>query len=189
MEMKVVGSVIARIGSKRLTYKNLLPYKGEPLVLRAVRKLLDCRGVHEVVLSTDSELIARTCMEEDVRILWRPEHLAGDDIASVPVFQHIVEHHQCDLHVNYNCNFPECDESVISKSIELAAQTGEALSDPYAVWAQTCECLANYGNPFEITATTFDAPEVHPLDVHTMDDLLRVHREHQPEILNPFSKK
>ena len=97
MEMKVVGSVIARIGSKRLTYKNLLPYKGEPLVLRAVRKLLDCRGVHEVVLSTDSELIARTCMEEDVRILWRPEHLAGDDIASVPVFQHIVEHHQCDL--------------------------------------------------------------------------------------------
>ena len=187
--MKVVGSVIARIGSKRLTYKNLLPYKGEPLVLRAVRKLIDCPGIDEVVLSTDSELIARTCMEEDVRILWRPENLDGDQVASVPVFQHIVENHQCDLHVNYNCNFPECDDSVISKAIELAGQTGEALSDPFAVWAQTSHCLANYGNPFEITAKTFDAPGVHPLDIHTMEDLLRVHKEHQPEIFSPFSKK
>ena len=183
--MKVVGSVIARIGSKRLIYKNLLPYKGEPLVLRAVRKLIDCPAVHEVVLSTDSELIARTCMEEDVQVLWRPENLAGDQVASVPVFQHIVENHQCDLHVNYNCNFPECDESVISTAIDLAAETGEALSDPYAVWAQTCECLANYGNPFEITAKTFEARGVHPLDVHTMEDLLRVHRENQPEINCP----
>ena len=170
--MKVVGSVIARIGSKRLTYKNLLPYKGEPLVLRAVRKLIACPKVHEVVLSTDSELIARTCIEEDIRLLWRPESLAGDQVASIPVFQHIVESHPCDLHVNYNCNFPECDESVISKAIDLALESGESLSDPYAVWAQTCECLANYGNPFDITAKTFDAPGVHSLDVHTMEDLL-----------------
>ena len=75
MEMKVVGSVIARIGSKRLTYKNLLPTKVN-LWSCGQFETLDCRGVHEVVLSTDSELIARTCMEEDVRILWRPEHLA-----------------------------------------------------------------------------------------------------------------
>lgn len=184
--MKVVGSVIARIGSKRLTYKNLLPYKGEPLVLRAVRKLIDCPVIHEVVLSTDSELIARTCMDEDVQVLWRPENLAGDQVASIPVFQHIVENHQCDLHVNYNCNFPECDESVISKAIDLAAETGEALSDPYAVWAQTRECLANYGDPFSITAKTFEARGVHPLDVHTMEDLLHVHRENQPEIDCPF---
>ncbi len=180
--MKVVGSVIARIGSKRLTYKNLLPYKGEPLVLRAVRKLVECQDVDEVVLSTDSELIARTCMEEEVLVLWRPEHLTGDDIASVPVFQHIVEHHPCDIHVNYNCNFPECDDSVISAAIDLAEETGEALSNPYAVWAQTSRCLSNYGNPFDITATTFEARGVHPLDVHTMEDLLRVHRDHQPKI-------
>ena len=128
-------------------------------------------------------------MEEDVRILWRPEHLAGDDIASVPVFQHIVEHHQCDLHINYNCNFPECDESVISKAIELAGPNGGGIVGSLRGLGSDFECLANYGNPFEITATTFDAPEVHPLDIHTMDDLLRVHREHQPEILNPFSKK
>ena len=183
--MKIVGSVIARIGSKRLTYKNLLPYKGVPLVLRAVRKLLDCPRIDEVVLSTDSELIARTCMHPDVRILPRPERLSGDEVASVPVFQHILENHDCDLHVNFNCNFPECEDSVILKAIELAEETGEALSDPYAVWAQTRSCLENYGDPFDITARVFEARGVHPLDVHSMEDLLSVHREHQKGIHLP----
>ena len=187
--MKIIGSVIARIGSKRLTYKNLLPYKGEPLVLRAVRKLVNCSVIDEVVLSTDSELIARTCIHEDVRILWRPESLAGDQVASVPVFQHIVENFDCDLHVNYNCNFPECEESVVLQAIDLAKETGEALSNPFAVWAQTRDCLDNYIDPFNITAALFDTERVHPLDIHTMDDLLQAHREHQDLICPPSLKK
>ncbi len=187
--MKIIGSVIARLGSKRLTYKNLLPYKGEPLVLRAVRKLVNCSAIDEVVLSTDSELIARTCIHEGVRILWRPESLSGDQVASVPVFQHIVENFDCGLHVNYNCNFPECEESVILRAIDLAKETGEALSNPFAVWAQTRTCLDNYGDPFNITATLFDTKSVHPLDVHTMDDLLQTHRAHQVEFDLPETQK
>ncbi|WP_407679076.1 cytidylyltransferase domain-containing protein, partial [Candidatus Seribacter sulfatis] len=93
--MKTVGSVIARLGSKRLTYKNLLPYQGEPLVVRAVRKLLESDSIDQVVLSTDSELIARTCLLEGVEILFRPDQLAGDEVPSIPVFQHIVEHFPC----------------------------------------------------------------------------------------------
>ncbi len=179
--MKIVGSVIARLGSKRLTYKNLLPYMGEPLVVRAVKKLLLCESVDQVVLSTDSELIARTCLMKDVEILFRPESLSGDDIASIPVFQHIVKHFPCDIHVNYNCNFPECDLSVIEQAIHIAKGTGESLSNPFAVWAQSRECLVDYGNPFQITATQFETKEVHPLDVHTMEDLLEVHRASQSD--------
>ncbi len=179
--MKVLGSVIARLGSKRLTYKNLLPYKGKPLVLRAVEFLLGCEAVDEVVLSTDSELIARTCLGSGARILRRPPELSGDGVASVPVFRHIVERFPCEAHVNYNCNFPECPPDVVEQAVSLARETGEALSEPYAVWAQTAERLENYGNPFEITATRFADERIHPLDVHHMEDLLEVHRLHQPD--------
>ena len=96
LHMKVVGLVIARLGSKRLTYKNLLPYKGVPLVLRAVKFLELCPIVDQVVLSTDSELIARTCMESKAEILLRPDELAEDDVASIPVFHHIIEHECAD---------------------------------------------------------------------------------------------
>ena len=179
--MKIVGSVIARLGSKRLTFKNLLPYKGQPLVVRAVKKLLRCDKIDQVIVSTDSELIARTCLLDGIDILYRPESLAGDQVASIPVFQHIVENLPCDMYVNYNCNFPECETSVIEKAIEIATETGESLSNPYAVWAQTNKCLENYGDPFQITATQFETQDVNPVDIHTMDDLLEVHRIAQNE--------
>ena len=146
--MKIVGSVIARLSSKRLTYKNILPYKGVPLVVRALQKLRESGIFDNVVLSTDSELIARTCIDLDgVSILKRPESLSFDDVPSVPVFQHIVEHFPSDIHLNYNCNFPECDFSVFNEAIKVAKKHGESLSDPYAVWAQTKERLANYVTP------------------------------------------
>ena len=177
--MWVIGSVIARLGSNRLPYKNLLPYDGVPLVRRAVVFLSGCPGVDEVVVSTESELIARACAGTEAKILRRPPDLAGDEVASVPVFQHIVAHFTCDLHVNYNCNFPICDPDVVTRAIDLAKQTGEALSDPVAVWAQTRERLENYGDPFDITATRFTDDRICPIDVHLEEDLLECHRLHQ----------
>lgn len=181
--MTIVGSVIARAGSKRLPYKNLLPYKGVPLVRRAIIKLFESNLFTDVVLSTDCELIARTCNDiEKLNLLKRPEELATDNTASIPVFQHIVESFPCDIHLNYNCNFPECPVEVFSQAIATANECGEALSDPYAVWAQSRKSLKNYGDPFKITAKIFPAKDIHPVDIHTHDDLLAVHQECQDSL-------
>ncbi len=181
--MNIVGSVIARAGSKRLPYKHLWPYKGVPLVRRALIQLIESGLFEKVVLSTDSELIARTCIGlKNLYILRRPKNLATDNVASIPVFQHIVKNFPCDLHLNYNCNFPECNDEVFSQAISLAKQAGESLSDPYAVWAQTSKCLKEYGDPFAIKAKIFKVTGVHPLDIHTENDLLEVHRLNQAPV-------
>ena len=73
--MKITGSVIARLGSKRLTYKNILPYKGVPLVVRALQKLLKSQLFDHIVLSTDSELIARTCYRDKGFLFLRDRRL------------------------------------------------------------------------------------------------------------------
>ena len=175
--MKIIGSVIARAGSKRLPYKNLLPFKGVPLVRRAILQLLESKLFSTVVLSTDSELIARTCMDiNELSILKRPESLAEDNIASIPVFQHIVGFFPCDIHLNYNCNFPDCPDKVFKQAITIAKDTGEALSNPFAVWAQSIDCLQDYGDPYDIKAKVFNTSFVKPIDIHTEDDLLEVHQ-------------
>ena len=178
----VVGSVIARLGSKRLPYKNLLPFEGVPLVRMGVIKLLQSRCVDQVVLSTESELIARQVEDLDVAVIRRPEELSGDKIPSVPVFQHIVACFPCEVHVNYNINFPNCDPQVIDRAVEIAAanEQGEALSNPYAVWAQTFRCLQDYPNPWNITAEVFTDERVLEPDVHTEADLLESHRSKRP---------
>ncbi|GAB4275506.1 MAG: hypothetical protein Tsb0018_06870 [Opitutales bacterium] len=179
--MKVVGSVIARLGSKRLPYKNILPFLGKPLVGLGVEKLKAARRVDHVIVSTESELIARIAHDFGAEVLLRPPELAEDDIPSIPVFQHIVEHYPCDVHVNYNINFPLCDPAVIDAAVEYALEWGEALSDPYAVWAQTSTCLRDYGDPWVITAQSFPDARASSIDVHTEEDLLAVYREAQGE--------
>ncbi|MBC2606924.1 cytidylyltransferase domain-containing protein [Pelagicoccus albus] len=180
--MYVVGSIIARLGSKRLAYKNLLPFAGKPLVGLGVEILRQAKLVDEIVVSTESELIARVALDFGATVLRRPAELAGDDVPSVPVFQHIVEHHHCDVHVNFNINFPMCDPAVIDRAVELAARDGEALSKPFAVWAQSVERLANYEDPFKIPSamrSIFDDVRAGPLDVHTEQDLLDTYRASQ----------
>lgn len=184
--MKVVGSVIARLGSKRLPFKNILPFNGVPLVRLGILKLLECDSVDEVVLSTESELIARQVDDLKVHILKRPDDLAGDEVPSVPVFQHIVNRFPCDVHVNYNINFPRCEKGVIDRAVQLAAKNslGESLSVPFAAWAQTSSCLANYEDPWNITAEQFEDSGVREPDVHTLEDLISAHQIGEIEYTN-----
>ncbi len=192
--MHVVGSIIARLGSKRLSYKNILPFAGKPLVGIGIEKLRQAQRVDQIVVSTESELIARIALDFGATVLHRPESLAEDDVPSVPVFQHLVEQFPCDVHVNFNINFPACDPAVIDRAVELASENGEALSNPYAAWAQTCDCLKNYGDIYQISAheNEFDDSRVGPIDIHTMEDLLATYRHVQgqePSGLPPeFSK-
>ena len=182
--MHVVGSIIARLGSKRLTYKNLLPFAGKPLVGLGVELLRSAKNVDEVVVSTESELIARVALDFGATVVCRPAELAGDEVPSVPVFQHLVAAHPCDVHVNFNINFPMCEPAVIDRAVELAVRDGEALSNPYAAWAQTAEYLENYGDPWKISAHQheFLDERAGPLDIHTVEDLLETYRTAQGEL-------
>ena len=177
--MKVVGSIIVRLGSKRLTYKNLLPFGDKPMLTLGIEKLRQSKYVNEIVVSTESELLARVAYASGANILKRPPELAQDNIPSIPVFQHIFQHYPCDVHVNFNINFPLCDYQVIDKAIEIALEKGESLSVPYAVWAQTSHCLLNYKDPWNITAYQFPDPRSGTIDVHTEANLLEVHRMYQ----------
>lgn len=177
--MRVVGSIIARLGSKRLAFKNLLPFEGTPMLVRGIQTLRAARRVDAIVVSTESELVARVATSAGAIVLRRPPELAEDHVPSVPVFRHVVEHFPCDVHVSLNVNFPRCEPGVVDRAVEVARETGESLSVPYAVWAQSPERLESYGDPFEITATRFDDPRAGAIDVHTLEDLLAEHRNVQ----------
>ena len=176
LKMKVLGSIIARLGSKRLPYKNLLPFGGKPMLGLGIEKLRAAKRVDAIVVSTESELIARVAQEFGAEVLMRPPELALDNVPSIPVFQHIVRNYPCDIHVNFNINFPLCEPAVIDRAVELVGASGEVLSRPFAVWAQTVECLMGYGNPWQITAHQFDDERAGHIDVHTEADLLAAYR-------------
>lgn len=195
--MEVIGSIIARLGSKRLPYKNILPVGNRPMVLHGIDTLLLCPSIERVIVSTESPLIqaivqAAFANNPKVIIHMRSEELAADNTPSIPVFKDIIDHFPANIHVNYNFNIFFCPPAVIERAIELAREHEEALSVPYAAWAQSSHRLHNYKNPWEISAYQFKDDRAYDLDIHTPEDLLEANilaknQLQEPEFSNSFT--
>jgi 3-deoxy-manno-octulosonate cytidylyltransferase (CMP-KDO synthetase) len=78
--MRVLGVVPARLGSTRLPHKPLQLLAGEPLVTRVVQRVSSFGAVDELVVATDSPMVAEVAERSGVRaVLTRETHLSGTE--------------------------------------------------------------------------------------------------------------
>jgi CMP-N,N'-diacetyllegionaminic acid synthase len=90
-QMRVLGLIAARGGSKGLPRKNIRLLCGKPLLEYTAESALSARRLSRVILTTDDEEIAevgRRC-GLDVPFM-RPVELAADDTPTLPVVQHAI---------------------------------------------------------------------------------------------------
>jgi len=90
-QLRVLGIVTARGGSKGLPRKNIAPVLGRPLLAYTAEAALASRRLTRVVLSTDDEEIARVGRNCGLEVpFMRPPELARDDTPTLPVLQDVV---------------------------------------------------------------------------------------------------
>lgn len=78
--MRVLGVIPARLGSTRLPNKPLQLLAGAPLVTRVVARVRELGLVDELVVATDSELVAEVVRAAGgYAVLTRPDHESGTD--------------------------------------------------------------------------------------------------------------
>lgn len=78
----VLGVIPARIGSSRLPRKPLQPLLGVPLVIWAWRRVRQMDFLDQVVVATDSEVVAEVCRRAGAGVLLTsPHHPSGSDRA------------------------------------------------------------------------------------------------------------
>ena len=78
--MRVLGVIPARLGSTRLPNKPLQMLAGAPLITRVVRRVQEHGLVDELVVATDSPLVAQVVERSEVRaVLTARGHLSGTD--------------------------------------------------------------------------------------------------------------
>ncbi|HZO90986.1 MAG TPA: acylneuraminate cytidylyltransferase family protein [Chthonomonadaceae bacterium] len=68
----------ARGGSKRLPRKNILTFRGLPLLAHSIRTAQDCGLFARIVVSTEDAEIGAIAQEHGAQVVWRPAHLATD---------------------------------------------------------------------------------------------------------------
>jgi CMP-N,N'-diacetyllegionaminic acid synthase len=136
----------ARGGSKGVAGKNIRPLLGKALIGWSIEQAKACPEINRVVVSTDSEAIAKVARSfgADVPFM-RPAELASDTSGKWEVWQHALE--ACERHygekieifVDLDCTSPLRDVADISNAIAQYRESGvdavfsvcEARKNPY----------------------------------------------------------
>lgn len=90
----ILGIIPARGGSKRLRHKNLREVGGVTLVGWALASARQATRLGHVLVSTDSDDIARATAKHDGHWVLRPYECATDDAPLIWTLQHAVEFHE-----------------------------------------------------------------------------------------------
>lgn len=148
--VSVLAVVPARSGSKGIPQKNVLSFRGKPLLVHSVEHALAARNVDRVLVSTDSPRYAEIARRAGAETPFlRPEAISGDRATDLQVFTHVLdwlethEGYVPDLCVHLRPTYPsrtvaDVEEAVARlladpsadsvRSVALAAQT------PYKMW-------------------------------------------------------
>jgi N-acylneuraminate cytidylyltransferase len=90
--LRYLAIIPARGGSKGLPAKNLKPLLGKPMIVWSILSALACPRLGRVIVSTDSEEIARVAREHGAEVPWlRPAALATDATPTEPVLLHALD--------------------------------------------------------------------------------------------------
>ncbi len=92
--MRVLGVIPARLGSTRLPHKPLQLLAGEPLVTRVIQRVRRLGLVDDLVVATDSTMVARVAELSGVRaVMTRDSHQTGTErVAEVAERPEFSEH-------------------------------------------------------------------------------------------------
>ena len=124
-------SICARGGSKGVKGKNIRPLLGVPLIVHSIRQAR-ATGLFDVIsVSSDSDAILEVARAEGVDFAHkRPEALATDTAAKIPVIRHCMERTEAesglraDMVVDLDATSPLRDVADITGVVALMEQSG-----------------------------------------------------------------
>jgi len=88
----ILAIIPARGGSKGIPGKNMRPFAGKPLIVHSIGSALRAPSVDRVIVSTDSEEIARISKDAGAEIPFlRPASLAQDDSSIMDAVTDLIE--------------------------------------------------------------------------------------------------
>ena len=79
---KILAIIPARSGSKRIKNKNIVKFKGDPMIVQTLKVAKKCKYIDKVVVSTDSKKIINICKSYGVNTPFL-RNTAYDDKSSV----------------------------------------------------------------------------------------------------------
>lgn len=148
--LKILGVIGARSGSKSIPNKNIKPILGKPLMAWIIKAAQKSRYINRLIVSTDSKKYAKIGNKLGIEVPFiRPKKYATDDADDISYLRHAVfwlEKHegwQADIIVRLIPTTPLCKTESIDNCIKLLLDDPKATSSrtiapapkhPYKLW-------------------------------------------------------
>lgn len=121
--MTVIGIIPARYDSTRFPGKVLVPIHGYPMIHHVYRRSVACTQLDDLMIATDSELVAETCTNlGDKVVLTSPGHASGTDRVA-----EVARSMEADIVVNIQGDEPLLDPDIIDRLVLLMRSQGHLL--------------------------------------------------------------
>ena len=113
----VLGLIPARGGSKGVPGKNIKMIHGRPLIEWTILRAKESKKLDKLIVSTDSDEIARVSLDCGAEVLKRPDYLATDTASSYDVMVHALQHYPADTLVLLQATSPFRSKGLIDRCI------------------------------------------------------------------------
>ena len=105
-KLKIIAMIPARMGSKRVKFKNLRLLAGKPLIHHVLGVVRDAAIFDEIYLNSEDEIFADVAREFGAQFYRRPEELAGDNATNDQFVNDFLTNVECDYLVQVNPTSP-----------------------------------------------------------------------------------
>ncbi len=86
-----IAIIPARSGSKRIKNKNIIKFRGKPLISYTIKNLIKANLFDLIIVSTDSKKIQNISIKSGAKILFtRPKYLSDDFTSTSDVINHSI---------------------------------------------------------------------------------------------------
>lgn len=116
--MRIVAHIPARLGSQRVTGKNLKNLNGRPLISYAIEAVKKATEIEEFFVNTESKKIAEVAQSYGAKVYLRKPELASDVVTQDAINYDFALAHKCDAFALLNPVNP----LITSKDIDEAVR-------------------------------------------------------------------
>ena len=133
--MSCVAIIPARGGSTRIPMKNIKPFFGKPIIAYSINAAIYSKLFDRVIVSTDSEEIAKVARQYGAEVIMRSEEMSRDEVGTQEVMAHVLKDIECD---SACCIYP-CAPMISDIDLHCALAELECYSNadyvvPVATW-------------------------------------------------------
>lgn len=177
----IVAIIPARAGSKRLKNKNILNFKGLPMIAWTIKSALKSKFINDVFVSSESKKILKIAKKYNAKPILRPEKLSADNVPKIEAIRHAIKKlshkKKIDIVVSLQANSPNlnpsdidiCISHMINKNKKEVMSLDKNLNQNGAIRVMKFKTVFDKMLSTHFSCTINDA-----IDIHTKNDLKKI---------------